>query len=378
MSLHESIKLFSPLLVPLIVVCAGICWQAFLPLPLPILFCLFMLTTGIVWNLVKNKADSAARLVALAATFFGSAWLVEYDTTAFNAQRQHRSPVAIEATIIDRSWHPSTPHPYHYSMTVTPAIPARNALQAPISLTCYAQNACWWKVGDTVRINNPRISGTPSLTFDGGPTFAHYMAKENSAASLFVNRPWTRIISRPGISLSRMINRTRQRIYTSLFFRLSRPTFTFFSSIFLGLKTFAPVDAVKEQFGYWGLAHYLARSGLHIVLFIVIWSFILQAVPLSYAHKNWLLLAITLFYYLLSYSSISFLRALFIFVLFQVGKLIRSVPLAFCHLLTIVGISILLINPLQLFFLDFQLSFFITLALTLSPLFIAPRPYKIQ
>jgi predicted membrane metal-binding protein len=369
MLLHAKIKPASPLLIPLVFLIAGIYWQAIsqnscamLSVFLGILFMLYCYF----WITQKDCS-----IVALGLVFFSGAWALAYDSGSFNIQGSRFSSRAasIEAKVEDKKWIPGNPYPYQYRLNATPAPPSIDAYTSTIPLICYAQKSCWWRVGDTIRFDDPRVAIPGQLAFSQGPGFNHYLAKEGCAGSVFTTRPWTRTLYRPFVSIQRSLNTLRQKIYCFLFFRLNRQTFNFFSSIFLGLKTFSPSDPIKEQFGCWGLSHYLARSGLHIVLFIIIWNWILCFIPLSFIFKNSLLLAIAYVYGLLSYSSISFLRATYVFYLFQIGKLSRSSSLSFAHLLALIGLIILLFNPLQLFFLDFQLSFFITLALTLSSFF---------
>ena len=371
---HAKIKPASPLLIPLAFLIAGIYWQtisqnscAALSIFLTIFFMLYLYF----WITQKDCS-----VVALGLVFIGGAWALAYDSQFFNYQSSSFTAQAatIEAHVEDKKWIPGNAYPYQYRLNATPAPPSINAYAHNIPLICYAQKSCWWRVDDTIRFDNPMLAIPGELVFSQGPGFNHYLAKEGCAGSVFTTRPWARTLHRPIVSIKRMLNAFRQKIYCSLFFRLNRQTFNFFSSIFLGLKTFAPSDPIKEQFGYWGLSHYLARSGLHIVLFIIIWNWILCYLPLSFIFKNSLLLAIAYVYALLSYSSISFLRAIYVFYLFQIGKLSQSSSLSFAHLLTIVGLMVLLFNPLQLFFLDFQLSFFITLALTLSSFFTTRTP----
>ena len=167
----------------------------------------------------------------------------------------------------------------------------------------------------------------------------------------------------------------RNTTYEKLSKKLSRKTATFFSSIFLGTKAFSPIDKTKEAFGFWGLAHYLARSGLHIVLLIFAWSLLLNIIPLPFWQKRIILLCVTLFYTALTWSSISFMRALGVFILYEVGRIFKY-QMNFLHILSFVCITILISNPLQLFFLDFQLSFALTFALVLTPILFYHRVEK--
>jgi competence protein ComEC len=145
---------------------------------------------------------------------------------------------------------------------------------------------------------------------------------------------------------------------------MNETTFTLFASIFLGYKQLSKqiTDITKNHFMTWGVTHYLARSGLHMIIFIFIWQFILAFLPLPWFFKELILILVGLTYGLLSWSSISFIRAFLTFLLYKWCNLL-SKQINVLHLLATVCLIVLLANPIQLFFLDFQLSFGLTFAL---------------
>ncbi len=92
------------------------------------------------------------------------------------------------------------------------------------------------------------------------------------------------------------------------------------------------------------------------------WSFLL-----SFIRIPWIIVQILLFlllgiYYLLSWPSVSFIRACIAWLCYQgfslTGKSTRAL-----HIISLTTLIVLLINPYQLFFLDFQLSFGLTCVL---------------
>src|SRR3990167_3930800 len=117
-------------------------------------------------------------------------------------------------------------------------------------------------------------------------------------------------------------------------------------------------------FQQWGLSHVLARSGLHLVIFVFIWRWLLNFLPLSFYRKNLLLLFISLVYALCSWPSVSFIRAWYALIFYFFCALFLRRPSHTLHIISLVYCIILFLNPLQLFFLDFQLSFLLTYALT--------------
>jgi len=241
-----------------------------------------------------------------------------------------------------------------------------NKNYTPISCTilCYTHYPTNIQVGDRIEFEHVDIKKTihkNSLT--GNPTYDDYLIKEDVVAAIFMNNKIEYTIQeRPKYSINRWLWNKRQQVYTQLKHILSKTTFTYFSLIFLGNKQHIIIDDLRKTFNYWGLSHYLARSGLHIVLFIIIWQFILSLIPINFFLKRLLLLLICIIYNFLSWYSIPFARAYFAFLLIETGRLCNR-QTYYLHILTLICTLILLFNPMQLFFLDFQLTFALTFAL---------------
>ena len=156
----------------------------------------------------------------------------------------------------------------------------------------------------------------------------------------------------------------RSTLYKKIEAALPEPLLTYFSALFLGYKNTAHYQEVRSDFARFGLTHYLARSGLHISLLVWLWSYLFRLMPFPRSIQG-LLLAIVLFFYnQLSWASISFNRALWLWF-FYIGSWFSTqaaTPLfGLLHLTTL----ILLFNPWQAACLDFQLSFFLTFVLML-------------
>jgi len=220
-------------------------------------------------------------------------------------------------------------------------------------LACYLKWATKIEVGDQIRIQNVKIK------YPQHSSFADYLMRKNIAATAFLFRPKFEVISKKR-SFARWRNDRREKIYKSLKHKMPKKLFSYFAPIFLGRKR---ADTPRQNFLYWGIAHHLARSGLHIAIFILIWTLIFALLPLPHLYKNILFLALCSTYAFFSWESLSFLRALILFVLFKTGQM-TSKQTNFLHLLQMLTFTLLCLNPIQLFFLDFQLSFGITLALS--------------
>lgn len=194
--------------------------------------------------------------------------------------------------------------------------------------------------------------------------FQLYLVKEGVIGTSFmeINHPY--IISRPFFSFSRWVDNKKETLLFSLRKKMSKSSFSFFCSLFIGDKK--QINYLTEQykplFKTWGISHHLARSGLHLIIFIFLWQLLLSFLPFSFFKKQSILFVICFFYFCITPSSISFNRAFFLFVFYNFCTFF-SWQVHTVHLLNIVALAVLIYNPFQLFFLDFQLSFFLTFCL---------------
>jgi len=227
----------------------------------------------------------------------------------------------------------------------------------------YSKKASNAHVGDTVFIKKVIIRPPTFPAVHGNPTYNDFLLKENLIAALFLMGSWQcRVLTRPDWNINRWLWDWRHTVYKKMEEKLSPVAQQYCGLMFLGNKQQPSIDSMRTAFNRWGLAHYLARSGLHIVLFIIMWTLLLRLVPIHLRFKRLLLILLCIAYDLLSWSSIPFARAYYVFLLMQAGHLLgRAVN--FLHLLTLTCLVILLLNPMQLFFLDFQLSFALTFTL---------------
>lgn len=230
------------------------------------------------------------------------------------------------------------------------------ATQESVALYCvYNPNVA---VGDAIQLSNVVFKKIEKKEFN------LYLAKEKICATVFVDKPQINILDHPRWNLNRSIAQLRNKIFTALQQSINKETFALFSSIFLGNRAAVKqhMDHEKEPFKYWGTSHYLARSGLHLVIFGIIWHFILGFLPLLFFWKQLFLITLISCYSILSWASVSFNRALIMFFIAKFCLLARK-RLHYVHLITLATFLVLIFNPLQLFYLDFQLSFGLTFAL---------------
>ncbi len=194
--------------------------------------------------------------------------------------------------------------------------------------------------------------------------FQRYQIKEQVIATVFDDTPKHVVNYHPTWSLRNWIWTQKKRLLDDLANKFSHNTFRFFTSLFLGNRACvkASLEETNEQFKIWGISHFLARSGLHLALFIMIWNSLFCFIPIPLVCKQLIITLLSCIYFILTWTSAPFTRS---FALFLVSKLCLFTKTSFhlLHYVTLVCLCFLLYCPLYLFFLDFQLSFALTFAL---------------
>lgn len=214
-------------------------------------------------------------------------------------------------------------------------------------------------VGDTVQFNDVTFKKSSNQGYDD------YLTKEGVIASLFLKgRASYQVIRRDVGSWARALHKQRNRILWSLRKKIPEGTFALFAAIFFGYKHATKISLAdyKNLFKNWGILHYLARSGLHVVIVILLLQFLARFIPCSLTIKQIVMSFFIIIYWFLSWPSTSFMRALISFFLLS-WCIIARWQSSFLHLLTLTCFFTLISNPLLLFFLDFQLSYGMTYAL---------------
>ena len=222
----------------------------------------------------------------------------------------------------------------------------------------YVQHNPKVKIADTIHLQNVSIKQKRNTSF------YDHLLRNGISSTLFITKLEPLFLERPTHNIARTLYELRATLLKALQTKLSYKTHALFASLFLGNNTATKkaLEPLNEHFKYWGLMHYLARSGLHLVLFVFMWTMLLQLLPLPYTLKQTVLVILCFLYFLLSWSSTSFMRAFTTLCLYKICTFTNR-PTHFLHTLSLVCFCFLLCNPIQLFFLDFQLSFGLTYAL---------------
>ncbi len=215
------------------------------------------------------------------------------------------------------------------------------------------------EVDDVITIKDALCKKPPQSSY------RDHLMREQTIATIFIPKLIPSALSRPTYSYKRLIYNTKiltTKKATSALLPVSQ---SLYASLFLGNKTYTSscYESIKEQFRRWGLSHYLARSGLHLVLIVALWVWFFRIIPIPFLYKQLSIAFLVMLYAMLSWSSISFIRALSTFFLCKLCSCIWYYPYNNLHLLTVTALYLLIQNPLHIFYLDFQLSFGITFAL---------------
>lgn len=227
----------------------------------------------------------------------------------------------------------------------------------PFAFFIFTKSKPDFNVGDTITCKDLVIKKSNNKGFKS------YLYKQGIIGTAFKFQCTPETVNTK-FSINGWLDFHKERIFNGLKKKMSFQAFAFFSSLFMGDKSRVKkaIEKHKIPFQTWGISHHLARSGLHLVLFILAWHFLISLLPLHFTLKTLCMTLLCCVYYLLTPSSISFIRAFLLFLLYKFCNLF-DLQVDAVHLICLVCCLILLCNPFQLFFLDFQLSFFLTFCL---------------
>ncbi len=193
-----------------------------------------------------------------------------------------------------------------------------------------------------------------------------YFARERVETTSFTYRLRYYCITRPTYSLRRMLYLRRNKLFDSLSKRMSIYNFSLFASLFAGNKktNINEFNATATEFRRWGIVHYLARSGLHMATLALLWKVIFRWIPAPWRMRIFLQMLAIAVYALLSWSSVSFIRALIVLAGTNFYDALK-IPSNLLQILSVACLLMLLVNPYLIFFIDFQLTFLLTCALVI-------------
>ena len=209
-----------------------------------------------------------------------------------------------------------------------------------------------FKVGTLLKASHVNIPFKPSAYLD-------YLYRCNISNAIYLSYKNFHILERGNEDIFRSV---RNALLSRVQKKMGTSTFQLFASLFLGELQAKKESELRPSFDFWGISHFLARSGLHVLLFVVSWRLLLLLLPAHLFVKDLLLALMCLIYAFLSWPSISFIRALMLFYLYTLSRLVGRQK-NFVHLACVITLTTLCLNPLYLFSLAFQLSFALAFAL---------------
>lgn len=236
-------------------------------------------------------------------------------------------------------------------------ITGRALTDNPFSFFIFTKRNPPFNAGDTITCKDLAIKKS------NNKAFRSYLYKQAIIGTAFKFQCIPETITTK-FSINGWLDFHKERIFNGLKKKMSFKAFAFFSSLFMGDKSRVKrtIEKYKIPFQTWGISHHLARSGLHLVLFILAWHFLISLLPFHFTLKTLCMTLLCCVYYLLTPPSISFIRAFLLFLFYKFCNLF-DLQVNAIHLICLVCCLVLLCNPFQLFFLDFQLSFFLTFCL---------------
>ncbi len=223
------------------------------------------------------------------------------------------------------------------------------------SFAIYTQKFPRMYLGEQVVLQNLKFNFSNDLLFE------NYLIKNKLAASVFTNSLDFKILKDSPVFL---LNKYKLSLLKKINSKMNDATKIMFNSIFAGYKNNhrSGTNRLKSDFQTWGIIHYLARSGLHLVIISTIWQTLCTVLKVPIALSNLVILLFMLLFYALTWSAIPFMRALIMIVCYRICNLLK-LQVHLLHILNISCIFSLLNNPISIFFLDFQLSFLLTYGL---------------
>lgn len=361
-------KLYTPLLIPLLSLMVGIFLTHYVSLSntkilVGIIFPLVMCIGG---SLYKN---SKAIKVAVSLLFFlFGGLLVNFQKQEFELTLAlfKNEKVTLIGTILEKDPWIGRPGGELMRVSVCEIYHSYTSYHQHFScdVLVYSPYPTHVDVGDLIQLKSVEMKASSKNDYQT-PTYQDYLFKEGIIASLFITGSnYIKTLYKPTWNLRKTLWGIRKKICLSINQKLNDTTRTYFNLIFLGNKHQENNTELREFFGYWGLSHYLARSGLHIVLFIIMWTYLLCLIPIHISFKRILLIILCIIYDLVSWTSIPFLRAYYAFLCMKFGELL-GLHIHYIHILSLLCMGMLLFNPLLLLFLDFQLTFLLTFILVI-------------
>lgn len=247
-------------------------------------------------------------------------------------------------------------HRYALSANLITSGDKAHAIYKDIMLSLQEKLDC--EVGDAIKIKNIIAQPTKS------ERQWFYFLRNNLLATVQTKTIDYELVNHPKYSCNRWITAKRNHVVEHLRKHLSPQAFSLATALFFGkqLGNYEHYQPIQQAFSAWGISHYLARSGLHVIFLLAFWRLLIALAPGSLIIKEIVALLVMIFYTLFSFASASFMRAGAMFCFQQVAR-IHAISHHGIYTALLTCACMLIYNPYDLFALDFQLSFILSFAL---------------
>ena len=222
------------------------------------------------------------------------------------------------------------------------------------------------KIGDILtlsgRLKAPEHSLNP-YQFD----YARYLQFKKTFSLMYVTDNWEIASNSASLKgkLIRKLNDTRTKILDIHRQNIKSPMIEVLGGIIFGDDAVNPDDDTKDAFLKSGIFHILAASGMNVTLIFGIWFFFAKKLRFNYKFSIISGILLISVYTCMTGFGPPIIRAFLMLTLILIGKLIDRAT-STMSLLFIVGLLMLIYNPLLVFDVGFQLSFTVTFALILT------------
>ncbi len=225
------------------------------------------------------------------------------------------------------------------------------------------------KIGSSIKVKGRILEPLYSknrFVFD----YKEYLLRNNIQGTMFIERNDLETLKHENI-LYRIKESVLKKSETFINKNLYKENADILKSVLYG-----DTDYLDESFltgaRNTGIAHVFAVSGLHIGIFIVVFSYIFKFLKLNIRKSQIIILGFLWFYAFIIGFPVSILRALILFSIITLGNLLYRKNSPF-NSISLAGLILLIYNPLWIFDVGFQLSFSTTITIYFYLNYVNPK-----
>ena len=201
-----------------------------------------------------------------------------------------------------------------------------------------------------------------SLDFD----FARYVAMQGASGTVYLPRDGWLVASERRLSLKERMLRVRNHLYsTYLYPSFEGDVLGVLSALTLGDRR-GVSNRLRAVYSDVGAAHALALSGMHVGIIYFLLAFVLRGVlrrrALRWAGELLIIVMLWLFAFMVGLSA-SVVRAVAMCTLYALTRWLSDGTSSSLHVLSLTALLMLLVRPLYLFDVGFQLTFMAMVAI---------------